>query len=62
MTFTISFGFWMVPTVLTIFGILHAGFRRPTDAWDIGGVVVMFGWGCGIVTAWIMWGLTWLAS
>jgi len=60
MIIEISFGFWMVPTALTLLALIHTLLRHPTDAWDLGGAVAMFGWGCVVVTAWIMWGLTWL--
>jgi hypothetical protein len=60
MTFTISFGFWMMPTAITICGLLHLGLRRPTDQWDFGGAVIAAIWGVSAFTAWMMWGLTWL--
>jgi hypothetical protein len=60
MTITLSFGFWMVPTALTILGLINVATHRPTDAWDIGGAILMVIWGVAALTAWVMWGLTWL--
>lgn len=60
MTLTIEFGFWLVPTALTLLALIHTTLRRPTDMWDIGGALILFGWICAVLTAWIMWGLTWL--
>ncbi|MGR3495138.1 hypothetical protein [Citreimonas sp.] len=57
---TITFGFWMVPAIITLAGIIHLSVRSPTDMWDLGGAIVGLAWFVAMGMSWGMWLLSWL--
>ena len=57
---TINLGLWIIPMFLTLAGIAHLGTRKPQGQYDFGGAALALVWLAIAVTAWAMWGLSWL--
>lgn len=51
---TITLGFWVVPTLLTIVGIIHSAHNISHDRNSYGIDIIPLIWLFGVLVAWVM--------
>ncbi len=57
---TITLGFWVVPAIITLVGLIGVGAYKPRGDYDFGPAILGLVWLVATIVAWAMWGLSWL--